>query len=115
MNRSEIIDRIEEYYNDRDQYENVERILERVSGKDLDLLSDDDPDEGFYSNFTTDELEEVLSQLDSDQAGEYYGSIDYTYEELLVLEDAMKNYSDPMFTRDPKMSKIAKNLLMRLR
>lgn len=107
--RASIIDQIEEFY--EDDYERVESLLETVSKKSLDDMRDDDEDEGFYANFSTDELEEVLRRL-TDTTGEY--SLPITQEEKRLLIDAMRQWSDPSFSKSRRESAVAKNILRKL-
>lgn len=120
MNRTQLIDYIDSYY-DQD-YEVVERILENVYGHDMDRIEQDasqDSDydvEGFYAAFRNTDLKEIAEELDSYFMNDNKLNIELkiSEDELRVLIDAMENYSEPSFTKDSVMSKVAQRLLTRL-
>lgn len=121
MNRTQLIDYIDSYY-DQD-YEVVERIMENVYGQDMDRIEQDaqqdyDYDaEGFYAAFRNDDLKEIAEELDSyfkNNKNKLNIELKISEDELRVLIDAMENYSKPSFTKDFKMSKVAQRLLTRL-
>lgn len=107
--RASVIDQIEEFYND--DWELVESLLTSVSGKSMDHMPDDDEEEGFYANFSTDELEEVLRRLT--EPGEEY-SLPLTREEKRLLVDITLQWSQPSFSKNKRESVIAKNILRKL-
>lgn len=107
--RASIIDQIEEFY--EDDWELVESLLEDVSGASMDDMRDDDEDEGFYANFSTDTLTEVLRRL-TKPAKAY--SLPLTREEKNLLVDAMRQWSEPSFSKNKRESVIAKNILRKL-
>ena len=120
MNRTQLIDYIDSYY-DQD-YEMVERIMENVYGYNMNAIEQDASHdynydtEGFYAAFSDVQLEEIAEELDSYFMNENKLNIELKISEaeLKVLIDAMENYSEPSFTKDFMMSKIAQRLLTRL-
>ena len=120
MDRTQLIDYIDSYY-DQD-YEVVERILENVYGYNMNTIEQDashdyDYDtEGFYAVFSDTQLKEIAEELDSYFMNDNKLNIELKISEgeLRVLIDAMENYSEPSFTKDLMMSKVAQRLLTRL-
>jgi hypothetical protein len=120
MDRTQLIDYIDSYY-DQD-YEVVERILENVYGYNMNTIEQDashdyDYDtEGFYAVFSDTQLKEIAEELDSCFMNDNKLNIELkiSESELRVLIDAMENYSEPSFTKDLMMSKVAQRLLTRL-
>ena len=116
MSRSQLIDAIEDKYNSS-EYNKVDKALSKVLGvaeDELDsYLDDSDSAEGFYSNLTTSQLQQVYDILTSKDSRSLNLSLNKS--ELYVLIDAMQNYSDPSFTKDREMSFTAKEILRRLR
>lgn len=116
--RSSIIDEIEKYYND--DYEIVEQIIEDVTGVNLsnDDVSDDNEEEGFYYNFSTEQLSAILREVqdyfNQEDDKNTIGTLTITKAEYDVLKDAMENYSDVSFSRDSEMAKTARKLLQKL-
>lgn len=115
MNRPQLIDAIEDKYSSN-EYE-VDKALSKVLGVPKDeldsYLDDSDPTEGFYSNLTTSQLQQVYDIITN--AGSRSFNLSLNKSELYVLIDAMQNYSDPSFTKDRDMSFTAKDILRRLR
>lgn len=111
--RNSLIDYIEENYNTEANYE----ILEDAWSKLFPSVSqdDDDPDEGMYANLSTYQLMKLKDHLD-DSSGYASGGFSYEFNELEVnvLIEAMKNFSNPAFTKDREMSRIAKRILNKL-
>ena len=118
MNRAQLIDYIDSYYDE--DYEVVERIMENVYGHDMDRIEQDasqdfDYDaEGFYAAFRNTDLKEIAEELDSYFMNKLNIELKISENELKVLIDAMENYSEPSFTKDSMMSKVAQRLLTRL-
>lgn len=116
--RSSIIDEIEKYYDD--EYEIVEQIIEDVTGVNLsnDDVSDDNEEEGFYYNFSTEQLSAILREIqdyfNQEDDKNTIGTLTITKAEYDVLKDAMENYSDVSFSRDSEMAKTARKLLQKL-
>ena len=120
MDRTQLINYIDSYY-DQD-YEVVERILENVYGYNMNTIEHDasrdyDYDtEGFYAAFSDAQLKIIAEELDSYFMNDNKLNIELkiSEDELRLLIDAMENYSEPSFTKDFTMSKIAQRLLTRL-
>lgn len=116
MSRSQLIDTIDDIYS-YDTDGKVDNALSKVLNVPVDklgdYLDDSDPDEGFYSNITTSQLQQIYDILTGADARSFNLSLNKS--ELYVLIDAMQNYSDPSFTRDREMSSTAKTILNRLR
>ena len=116
MSRSQLIDAIEDIYSyDRDgKVDNAISKVLNVPADKLDVyLDDSDPSEGFYSNITTSQLQQIYDILTGADSRAFNLSLNKS--ELYVLIDAMQNYSDPSFTKDRDMSFTAKDILRRLR
>lgn len=116
LSRNAMIDKIEEIY--KKDYERVDHAIMQVmmwSPQDLEDLDDSDPNEGFYANFTTSELQQILSILEKeDNEDRYTITLEVTAYEESVLKDAMESYSDPYFTKDRDMSTAARHILQQL-
>lgn len=112
-NRNSIIDYIDENYNTEDTYE----MLDAAWGNLFHSVSQDDsdPDEGMYANLSTPQLIELKDYLDGASG---YSSGGFSYEfnesEVNVLIEAMENFSNPAFTKDREMSRVAKRILNKL-
>lgn len=116
MSRSQLIDAIDDIYSyDRDS--KVDNAISKVLNVPVDklgtYLDDSDPTEGFYSNITTSQLQQIYDILTGADSRAFNLSLNKS--ELYVLIDAMQNYSDPSFTKDREMSSTAKDILRRLR
>lgn len=110
------MDAIDDIYSyDRDgKVDNaISKVLNVPVDKLGDYLDDSDPDEGFYKNITTSQLQQVYDILTGADARSFNLSLNKS--ELYVLIDAMQNYSNPSFTKDREMSATAKVILNRLR
>ena len=111
--RNSLIDYIDENYNTEDNYE----MLDTAWSKLFPSVSqdDDDPDEGMYANLSTSQLIKLKDYLDNSSG---YASGGFSYEfnesEVNVLIEAMENFSNPAFTKDREMSRIAKRILNKL-
>lgn len=116
MNRSELIDYIDDKYVNVEDYEDIENIiLDVLHLDDIEQLDDNDPNEGFYAEISTADLREIKRRIDENELGDQDTfDITLTADELSVLRDAMEAYSDPMFTKDKAMSRVAKNILNKL-
>lgn len=111
MTRDEMIDYIEDNYNNDVNFEKLYETMEDMFGP-----LNDDGAEGIYSNLENYELEDLMDELDR-QIGVDDGptqSIDLTSKELRVLKKAMEDFSDPAFTKDFDMSRIARNILRKI-
>ena len=112
-NRNSIIEYIEENYNTEDTYEMLDAAWDNLFPS---VSQDDsDPDEGMYANLSTSQLSELKDYLDGASG---YSSGGFSYEfnesEVDVLIEAMKNFSNPAFTKDREMSRVAKRILNKL-
>ena len=116
MSRSQLIDTIDDIYS-HDTDGKVDNALSKVLNVPVDklgnYLDDSDPNEGFYSNITTSQLQQVYDILTGADSRAFNLSLNKS--ELYVLIDAMQNYSNPSFTKDREMSATAKVILNRLR
>ncbi len=111
--RNSLIDYIDENYNTEDNYE----VLDDAWSTLFPSVSQDDsdPDEGMYANLSTSELQKLKTYLDGGQ-DEYSGGFTFEFDgnELNVLIEAMENFSQPSFTKDREMSRIARRILNKL-
>lgn len=113
MTREQLIDSIDKYY--PDYYDTIENILVNVSGYDsIEDLPDDDPDEGFYSNFSTSELQDTWDEFESFISGVRDGE-QYTFtlsrSQIRAIKTALEDFSDPSFTKDRELSKKCREAL----
>lgn len=111
--RNSLIDYIDENYNTEDNYE----VLDNAWSTLFPSVSqdDDDPDEGMYANLSTSQLTKLKDYLD-DSSGYSSGGFSYEFNEseVNVLIEAMENFSNPAFTKDREMSRVAKRILDKL-
>ena len=112
-NRNSLIDYIDENYNTEDTYEMLDAAWDNLFPS---VSQDDsDPDEGMYANLSTSQLSELKDYLDGASG---YSSGGFSYEfnesEVNVLIEAMENFSNPAFTKDRELSRIAKRILDKL-
>lgn len=112
MTRSQIIDKIDEYYPDYPT--DIENILSNISGENLEDLSDEDPDEGFYANFSTQELKDTLDEFESYINGvkdsEQY-ELTLSLSQIRAIRTALEDFSNPSFTKDRELSKKCREAL----
>lgn len=111
--RNSLIDYIDENYNTADNYETLDNAWNELFPS---VSQDDsDPDEGMYSNLSTSQLAKLKNYLDGES---HYSSGGFSYEfnesEVNVLIEAMENFSNPAFTKDREMSRVAKRILDKL-
>jgi hypothetical protein len=111
--RESLINYIDGVYNTYDRCDELENALNKLFPNVA--IDDDDPDEGMYANLSTSELQKLKAYLDSVQ-GEYSGGFTFEFDgnELNVLIEAMENFSQPSFTKDREMSRIARRILNKL-
>lgn len=134
LSRSQLIDEIEKYHL-RGGYLNdlsddnilspnvswadfVEQEVVKISGKSEEELPDDDPDEGFYSNLSTSELEAILDDIHATiekltEANKT--TIELTNKELQLVKTAMEMWSDASFSKSHEEADIAKDILNKLK
>lgn len=111
--RDSLIDYIDENYNTEDNYE----MLDTAWSKLFPSVSQDDsdPDEGMYANLSTSQLMKLKDHLDG-KSGYSSGGFSYEFNEseVNVLIEAMENFSNPAFTKNREMSRVAKRILDKL-
>lgn len=130
--RDDLIDEIEKYYTkpgyigdlsqnykgpNMEWYEFVEKEIKKITGKSIESLPDNDPDEGFYSNFSTSELAEVLDDINNiidNLTKEDKTTIELTTRELNLIKTAMEMWSIPRFSKSREESSIARDILDKL-
>ena len=131
--RDELINEIEKYYNkpgyigdlsqnykgpNMEWYEFVEKEIKKVTGKSIEDLPDDDPDEGFYSNLSTSELIAVLNDINNvidNLTKDNKTIIELTTQELNLIKTAMEMWSNTSFSKSREESDIAKDILNKLK
>ena len=131
--RDNLIDEIDKYYNkpgyigdlsqnykgpNMEWYEFVEKEIEKITGKSVEDLPDDDPDEGFYSNLSTSELTAVLNDIDitiDELTKDNKTTIELTTQELNLIKTAMEMWSNTSFSNSREESDIAKDILNKLK
>lgn len=130
--RDDLINQIDQYYNksgylgDLSQnykgpnmkwYEFVEKEIKKITGKSIESLPDNDPDEGFYSNLSTSELAEVLDDINNvidNLTKANKTTIELTPRELNLIKTAMEMWSSPSFSKSREESDIARDILDKL-
>ena len=131
--RDNLINEIEQYYNkpgyigdlsqnykgtNMEWYEFVEKEIEKITGKSVEDLPDDDPDEGFYSNLSTSELKAVLDNINATIAEltrDNKTTLELTNRELNLIKSAMEMWSNTSFSKSREESDIAKDILNKLK
>lgn len=61
MSRADMIDYIENKWNDRDHWELLDKIMTDVYGSDS--FNDDDPKEGMYHEFSNSQLDQIIRRM----------------------------------------------------
>lgn len=131
--REELINEIDQYYNksgyigdlsqnykgtNMEWYEFVEKEIKKITGKFVNTLPDDDPDEGFYSNLSTSELIAVLNDINNvidNLTKDNKTTIELTNQELNLIKTAMEMWSNTSFSKSREESDIAKDILNKLK
>ena len=131
--RDVLINKIEQYYNksgyigdlsqnykgtNMEWYEFVEKEIEKITGKSVEDLPDDDPDEGFYSNLSTSELTAVLNDINNvidNLTKDNKTTIELTNQELNLIKTAMEMWSNTGFSKSREESDVAKDILNKLK
>ena len=131
--RDDLIDEIDKYYNkpgyigdlsqnykgtNMEWYKFVEKEIKKITGKFVNTLPDDDPDEGFYSNLSTSELTAVLNDIDitiDELTKDNKTTIELTNQELNLIKTAMEMWSNTSFSKSREESDIAKDILNKLK
>ena len=131
--RDELINEIDQYYNksgyigdlsqnykgtNMEWYEFVEKEIKKITGKFVNTLPDDDPDEGFYSNLSTSELIDVLNDINNvidNLTKDNKTTIELTNQELNLIKTAMEMWSNTSFSKSREESDIAKDILNKLK
>ena len=131
--REELINKIDQYYNksgyigdlsqnykgtNMEWYEFVEKEIKKITGKFVNTLPDDDPDEGFYSNLSTSELIAVLNDINNvidNLTKDNKTTIELTTQELNLIKTAMEMWSNISFSKSREESDIAKDILNKLK
>ena len=132
LSRDDLIDEIDKYYNkpgyigdlsqnykglNMEWYEFVEKEIKKITGKSIEILPDDDPDEGFYSNLSTSELAEVLDDINNvidNLTKDDKTTIELTNRELNLIKTAMEMWSNTSFSKSREESSIARDILDKL-
>ena len=131
--REELINKIDQYYNkpgyigdlsqnykgpNMEWYKFVEKEIKKITGKFVNTLPDDDPDEGFYSNLSTSELKAVLDNINATITKitkDDKITVELTGQQLNLIKDAMKMWSNTSFSKSREESDIAKDILNKLK
>ena len=131
--REELTNKIDQYYSksgyigdlsqnykgpNMEWYEFVEKEIEKITGKSVEDLLDDDPDEGFYSNLSTSELIAVLNDIDitiDELTKDNKTTIELTNRELNLIKTVMEMWSNTSFSKSREESDIAKDILNKLK
>ena len=131
--RKELINEIDQYYNksgyigdlsqnykgtNMEWYEFVEKEIKKITGKFVNTLPDDDPDEGFYSNLSTSELIAVLNDINNvidNLTKDNKTTIELTNQELNLIKTAMEMWSNTSFSKSREESDVAKDILNKLK
>lgn len=131
--RDALINEIEKYYNkpgyigdlsqnykglNMEWYEFVEKEIKKITGKSIESLPDNDPDEGFYSNLSTSELTEVLNDINNiidNLTKDSKVTVELTNQELDLIKTAMEMWSNTSFSKSREESDVAKDILNKLK
>lgn len=114
MSRSQLIDAIDNVYSyDDAKVDAAICDVLNINASELDTLDDSNEYEGFYYNFTTQQLQQIYNIVTNQNSNKYL--LKLNSKEVYLLIDAMNNYSDPTFTKDREMSTTAAAILTKLR
>lgn len=108
MSRADMIDYIENKWNDRDHWELLDKIMTDVYGSDS--FNDDDPKEGVYHEFSNSQLDQIIRRMR--ELTEFNPDIDEEFIESRVY-DALSNDSELNNTKVPNVSPIVAKVLER--
>lgn len=110
MNRSRIIDMLEDY-NTEEYWKELDAAIEQVTGTDTEFLDDSDESEGMYANFSTEELQDILDVLQGKKDSKKYTISDLVYEEYALIKEAVEMFADPHFSKSKRDASIAKHIM----
>ena len=111
MNRSELIDWLDDYYGDH--WETFETLVEQLFGLDFNEdCPDDDPDEGFFANFTTSQLTQLKDAIEnSDNMKGDYEITNLTKPEISLIRELVEMATNAAWVRSREKAVVAKYLL----
>lgn len=96
MTRKEMIDWIEDHWNNTsDNAERLYKAIEDVTGVDIDFMDDSDENEGFYSNISDDQLENIYYNLgakNKKNEKDQLDDIEYALMKVGTVEDITREF-----------------------
>jgi len=112
--RDELMDYIDDNYNNYEYHQYLEDIYQELFGE-----MDDSGPEGMFTGLTAQQLQMLANALDERlESTTTLPPRDSTFtfddDEISVLIVAMENFSDVTWTKDREMSRIAKRILRKL-
>lgn len=113
--RDDLMDYIDETYNNYEHHEYLGKTYERLFGE-----IDDSGPEGMFTGLSTQDLQMLADALDNGPGGivepaPAEHTFTFTDDEISVLLVAMDNFSDVTWTKDREMSHIAKKIQRKIR
>lgn len=110
--RTDLMDEAEELYSDN--IEAFEDAFETIMNVNVNDVDDSDPDEGFWSICTDEDIENIIElakQYIYGDSGVSKNTYEFTNKQISLIARAMEMWSDPSFSRDRQESAIAKQIV----
>ena len=110
--RTDLMDEAEELYGDN--IEAFESAFKTIMNVDINSVDDSDPDEGFWSICTDDDIRDIIEltkQYIYGDSGVTKNTYEFTNAQISLIARAMEMWSDPSFSRDREESAIAKQIV----
>lgn len=110
--RTDLMDEAEELYSDN--IEAFEDAFETIMNVNVNDVDDSDPDEGFWSICTNDDIENIIELTKQNiygDSGVNKNTYEFTDTQISLILRAMEMWSDPSFSRDREESAIAKQIV----
>ena len=110
--RTDLMDEAEELY--RDNIEAFEDAFETIMNVNVNDVDDSDPDEGFWSICTDEDIENIIELTKQNiygDSGVNKNTYEFTDTQISLILRAMEMWSDPSFSRDREESAIAKQIV----
>lgn len=111
--RTDLMDEAEELYtpDTAAEFEDAFQTVMEISINDVD---DSDPDEGFWSICTNEDIKNIIElakQYIYGEEGASKNTYEFTNEQISLIARAMEMWSDPSFSRDRQESAVAKEIV----
>ena len=110
--RTDLMDEAEELYSDN--IEAFEDAFETIMNVNVNDVDDSDPDEGFWSICTDEDIENIIELTKQNiygDSGVNKNTYEFTDTQISLILRAMEMWSDPSFSRDREESVIAKQIV----